>query len=80
MPLPGIGNNKSGFSALPGGARSLGNYFGIGKTARWWLSTESSDDGCQCGVPDEISINQNTFIMYFSTDVTQGNSVRCVKD
>jgi uncharacterized protein (TIGR02145 family) len=80
MPLPGIGNNKSGFSALPGGGRSLGYYGGIGKGAGWWLSTESSDDGCQCGGPDEILINQNTFIMYFSTDVTQGNSVRCIKD
>ena len=34
-------NNKSGFSALPGGFRLIsGNFRNIGTTGRWWSATE----------------------------------------
>ncbi|MDV7399188.1 FISUMP domain-containing protein, partial [Arthrospira platensis SPKY1] len=37
-----FGNNKTGFSALPGGSRNYtGNYYyGLGTIAYWWTSTQ----------------------------------------
>jgi uncharacterized protein (TIGR02145 family) len=68
-------NNKSGFSAHPGGIRDLnGNFNSIGEAGNWWSSTNDNW--------------ANTFSLYFydvgllnyGGDNNAGLSVRCVKD
>ena len=72
------GNNVSGFTALPGGARH-GNieYSSQGKIGSWWSSTiEKSVNGDR---------NSYFFITCFDADTSSclpvsGLSVRCIKD
>ncbi|MCP4566560.1 MAG: hypothetical protein GY841_03140 [FCB group bacterium] len=68
--------DESGFSALPGGSRSGGNFFNLNTYCFFWTSSE--DD----------SFNAWTRGLYYDTagiyraayDKTSGYSVRCVKD
>jgi uncharacterized protein (TIGR02145 family) len=69
-------NNKSGFSALPGGYRSFKGWGGDGGQGYWWTSTQIYSQNAKLR-----SMNFNT------TDISGGNeamyfgfSVRCVKD
>lgn len=70
-------NNKSGFSALPGGSRYYNGYFfEIDYYGYWWSSTESSTNSAwfrslYCG-------SYNVYRHYI--DKGYGFSVRCVRD
>jgi uncharacterized protein (TIGR02145 family) len=70
--------NESGFSGLPGGARSAssGNSYDVGNAGYWWSSTESSTTGAWF-----------RFVMYIHDNVNRtgssrrhGFSVRCLRD
>ena len=70
-------NNKSGFTALPGGYRSGSSSSGIGTNAIWWSSTEN-----------DISTAWRRSIFYSEPNMvnatinpkTYGRSIRLVKD
>jgi uncharacterized protein (TIGR02145 family) len=78
---PTIGNNSSGFSALPGGLRyyqvnsSYQQFYYIGHNAIWWSST---------GLPNaysmETGFNQSYANISAIHDKKDGFSVRCIKD
>lgn len=75
----GNGNNESGFSGLPGGARHYGNNFnGIGYFGYWWSSTEYKKDRSwhlRLWAGDGYALRDcyDGFKKY-------GCSVRCIKD
>lgn len=71
-------NNKSGFSALPGGGRSVGGVFNYspGSNGRWWTSTEY--DNYYIRVRD-ISAHY-PFLYPIYNDRASGSSVRCIQD
>lgn len=69
--------NESGFSGLPGGARSfIGHFTDFGSFAYWWSSTEIFD------------YNAWTKLLYYNNDIVyrsshnkgNGFSVRCLRD
>ncbi len=69
--------DEYGFSALPGGDRTIyGLFWGIGQMGCWWSSTEDSREN---GRNVEMNFDKN-----YLTDIQQykqtGMSVRCVKD
>ena len=87
---PGINagaTNESGFNAVPGGVRfsslpggsgvkSNGYFYYIGKTGRWWASTEHSSENAWCR-----SIHFNSGNIYRSHNIKKtGLSVRCVRN
>jgi uncharacterized protein (TIGR02145 family) len=70
-------NNSSGFSALPGGNRTIDGEFGfIGYSCGWWTSTESSTYNAwgRTLVYDNYRMERGNYGM------KDGFSVRCVKD
>jgi uncharacterized protein (TIGR02145 family) len=71
-------NNKSGFTALPGGSRtsSGGGFYFLGNYATWWTATEEETTSAR-GI--EIGFNMN---IVFRNDFSKpiGFSVRCIKD
>lgn len=70
-------NNKSGFTAFASGIRfNDGAFLHRGNFAKWWSSTETSDESAQIRL---ISWN-NGFVTTYSNDKQNGFSVRCVKD
>ena len=74
-----LSSNESGFTALPGGYRTIyGIFWGVNEQGSWWSSDE--DDYNKGDAQNrEIYYNDNSF-----TDIQQykqfGMSVRCVKD
>ena len=73
----GNGNNKSGFTALPGGVHGYA-FIGIGNEGYWWSSNENEKE-------EEWAWDR--YITYFSGNAnkscshkTVGISVRCIKD
>jgi len=70
--------NESGFTALPGGFRSIhGSTSGIGHVGYWWSSTiDHPNANYRQLVSDESSINGRSLI----SSGNQGFSVRCIKD
>ncbi len=69
--------NSSGFSALPGGYRSIYDYYNaIGGVGYWWssISTESG-----LAFRRELA-NDNTMVSRGNYDCHFGFSVRCLKD
>jgi uncharacterized protein (TIGR02145 family) len=69
--------DEYGFSALPGGERSVyGLFWGLGQMGSWWSSTEDTRED---GKNVEMNYDKNHL-----TDIQQykqfGMSVRCVKD
>lgn len=71
--------NETGFSALPGGARSnFGTFYNIGKEGYWWSSTESSNSFF---VVLNRSLDYDTSYVDRATSFKEfGFSVRCIKD
>lgn len=77
---PNIGaTNETGFTALPGGARSLeGNFVHIGNAAYWSCATEderSANHSCIPGISSGVSS-----VDFYGLAKENGHSVRCVKD
>lgn len=72
------GNNKSGFSAYPAGYRTFAfdaNYVGMGSVANWWINKIPSEMHMVFNlISDDVRSDR------VGSDVTNGNSVRCVKD
>jgi uncharacterized protein (TIGR02145 family) len=75
---PNLGaTNESGFSSLPGGTRfSNGLFFSIKTAGLWWtLNKANALNGWYW------SMNYSSLtVMRNFTDLTNGNSVRCLKD
>jgi len=70
-------NNKSGFSALPGGYRNYeGAFSGVGESGYWWSPTEASTSNAWSR---HLHVNFS-FIFTYSFNKVYGYSVRCVKD
>jgi uncharacterized protein (TIGR02145 family) len=70
-------NNRSGFSALPGGFRSLNGTFNLlGFFGNWWSSTEDSTDGAWYR---NVSYD-GSYVDRGSGGGQGGFSVRCVRD
>ncbi len=72
----GNGTNSSGFSGLPGGARSSSGFFAVGYYGSWWSASEY--DGSDAWIR-RLGIS----ISNLSRDANRkysGLSVRCVKD
>jgi len=69
--------NESGFTAIPGGTRGYGGFYGnIGYGGNWWSSTENTIyEGYSWG----LSFN-NERIYYGGSDKKVGFSCRCVKN
>jgi len=66
--------NETGFTALPGGSRSYGNFDHIGNQGHWWSATELNETHTWC-----------RYMNYNYSDVNRGGndkllgfSVRCV--
>ena len=73
--------NESGFTALPGGERTLGGAFlGIGTGGAWW----SSSIGDIAGDTDYRYLEYDYNIVYFmgvgGDFLMEGHSVRCLRD
>jgi uncharacterized protein (TIGR02145 family) len=71
--------NEYGFTALPGGIRTIyGVYFGIGKEGNWWSSTDKNEDS------SDAVTRQMRFDLSGVSKLPQykqtGCSVRCIKD
>jgi uncharacterized protein (TIGR02145 family) len=77
----GNGEDKFGFSALPGGYSGLDDYFSsIGKFGGWWSSSEYNSD---CAYTRNIYYNDEyaNYNCYGNLGNTLfGFSVRCVRD
>ncbi len=80
--LDGNGNNQSGFTAIPAGrcVQSIFSFVGAGSDAYWWSATLRTNDSFNAIgrslESSKPSINRN----FYSTTVSEGLSVRCVKD
>ena len=72
-------NNRTGFTALPGGFRgSYGSCFVIGRFGSWWSSTECDGGDAYSW---ELSCNFKDLFKYLEgKDKVEGLSVRLVKD
>lgn len=69
--------NETDFTALPGGYRSNnGTFGGVGSTAYWWTTTETSKTGA---LSRNIEYNSGGIFKVGSTK-DWGWSVRCLKD
>lgn len=70
-------NNRSGFSALPGGDRfTNGSFYNLGGSCAWWMATEMNANAASY-----YGLNNNSanFLGYYA-DKDNGYSVRCIKD
>ncbi len=72
-----FGFDAFGFSALPGGLRSIGGHFNnIGTQGHWWSSTEQ-----QHWAAYSHSMNYNSGIVYHYPDnKANGFSLRCFRE
>jgi uncharacterized protein (TIGR02145 family) len=71
-------NNRSGFSALPGGYRNIGNgtFHYVGRYGNWWSSTEYyTGNAWYRGMYYGVS-----YVHRLNYDKQNGFSVRCVRD
>jgi len=75
--IASIADNKSGFTALPGGQRVNGQFGRIGRLGQWWTSTEDDDSNARYWDIGESGSNQ---VDDYFTIKTDGFSVRCVRD
>lgn len=75
-----LGNNASGFSALPGGARAVNDYsMFMGQMGFWWTSTMDGDKELKYAKLIRLDYEYDkVFIMVESRNY--GISVRCVRD
>jgi len=70
-------NNTSGFTAFPGGARSLtGTFESIGYDGYWWSSTKYGDYAAKIRYLNSVDCD----LGYTDASVWDGLSVRCIRD
>lgn len=71
-------NNSSGFSALPGGSRSsnFGTLYNVGGSGNWWSSSEY----CSSFAFNRYLYYGDASVYRFSSNKSNGFSVRCVRD
>jgi uncharacterized protein (TIGR02145 family) len=81
MPDSAYGTNESGFTALPGGSRTIyGVFLDVGTSAGWWSSTESQLSPADA-ISREIRKEDESYKLYdFRTYKQFGLSVRCIKN
>ncbi len=73
-------NNKSGFSALPGGFRFVdGKFYDMNNYCKWWSSTESAATSGTTALTRSMFCDETGFY-YGSSTQGYGLSVRCVRD
>ncbi|MFZ4583084.1 MAG: fibrobacter succinogenes major paralogous domain-containing protein, partial [Paludibacter sp.] len=72
-------NNNSGFSALPGGCRGAtsGDFFSIGIEGYWWADEGISIQGT---ASSKMLTYSSSRVYQYNYNVTNGLSVRCIKD
>ena len=77
---PNLGaSNESGFSGLPGGKRSsTGNFGSIGNIGSWWTSTKNQNDTAWS--ISLFSFSGGNAVYKYYNDLSEGLSVRCLKD
>jgi len=69
-------NNSTGFSALPGGDRGTGSFYGVGNCSYWWRSTEIGTNYAW----GRYMYNTSSDLLLFYDGKRFGFSVRCVRD
>jgi len=74
--INGNGTDDYGFSALPGGYKSVSNFFSMGSSGYWWSSTETdtSHSSRISMARAPAKVNEG------ATVKTSSLSVRCIKD
>jgi uncharacterized protein (TIGR02145 family) len=71
-------NNRTGFTALPGGGRSGSGYFsGIGEYGHWWSSTEYTENSA---FNRYLNYGGKSLGRSYDTSGKNGFSVRLVRD
>lgn len=76
LPSDAGADNESGFSALPGGFLSAGEFLFFRSAGYWWSSSESNPASASC-----ITIGNNINPIGVDTrSKTTGMSIRCIKD
>lgn len=77
----GNGDNSSGFSGMPGGARfNDGLFYNIGDLGYWWSSTEDNTYYTAYDAWYWYLFYSYSYLTTFSTEKRSGLSCRCVKD
>jgi len=70
-------NNRSGFSALPGGVRATdGTFYYLGTRGNWWTTTEMGEDQIYLRT---LVNDHNDFVLTYGSK-SMGASVRCLRD
>ena len=69
-------NNRTGFSALPGGFRNNSSFFTTGYYGFWWSSVESNTSTAWY----RVMSNDDTGLYPDETIKNNGFSIRCVRD
>lgn len=73
----GNGNNRSGFSGLPGGyVNSMGHFSDLGLGGYWWSASKNNKDNV---THRHLSANDE-YLSRFQSTKTAGFYVRCLKD
>jgi uncharacterized protein (TIGR02145 family) len=77
-----LGNNESGFNALPSGWKSGGSgpFGGIGEATAFWTSTLSGEDNWGENFHLFITNHHITDVKVTNEGTGHGYSVRCIKD
>lgn len=76
-----IATNESGFTALPGGFRTIyGAFWGIGEEGNWWTATEERNSSDNKDALDIEMDYTNDYVTNLYQYKQTGMSVRCVKD
>ena len=71
-------NNKSGFTAVPGGMFIEGKYYVLGETGSWWSSTKVDDAAASWS--KQLNYSNSGFEDLAAYYNYCGLSVRCLKD
>ncbi len=70
-------NNRTGFSALPGGERlSVGSFYGLGRIGYWWSATKNSSSTARLQFLSFVGVGMSST----GDDHVCGCSVRCIRD
>ncbi len=83
-------NNRTGFTALPGGARLAdGSFQDLGHVGTWWSATEKADETMPVSSADSENIpgalfrdiyHDYSYVNSYVNNKKYGMSVRCVKN